>query len=58
MCRISGLPGGSVLEEDMVFAIEPFASSGSGVVSDRKRTEIFRQIGLKPVRLPAARKNP
>jgi methionyl aminopeptidase len=50
------IAGSCVLEEDMVFAIEPFASSGSGVVSDRKRTEIFRQIGLKPVRLPAARR--
>jgi methionyl aminopeptidase len=47
--------GGAVLKEDQVFAIEPFATTGSGMVSERKRVEIYQQIGVKPVRLPAAR---
>lgn len=48
--------GGPALEEGMVFAIEPFASTGSGRVSEKPRVEIFQQIGIKPVRLPSARK--
>jgi methionyl aminopeptidase len=47
--------GGAVLKEDQVFAIEPFATTGSGMVSERKRVEIYQQIGVKPARLPAAR---
>ncbi len=47
--------GGAVLKEDLVFAIEPFATTGSGMVSERNRVEIYQQIGVKPVRLPAAR---
>jgi methionyl aminopeptidase len=50
------VPGGGKLEEGMVFAIEPFATTGSGRVSDKLRVEIFSQIGLKPVRLASARK--
>jgi methionyl aminopeptidase len=50
------VPGGGKLEEGMVFAIEPFATTGSGRVSDKPRTEIFQQIGVKPVRLASARK--
>ncbi len=50
------IPGGVILETGMVFAIEPFASTGTGRVSDKARTEIFSQIGIKPVRLPSARK--
>jgi methionyl aminopeptidase len=50
-----GIQGGAVLKEDLVFAIEPFATTGSGMVSERKRVEIYQQIGVKPVRLPAAR---
>lgn len=50
-----GIHGGAVLKEDMIFAIEPFATTGSGLVSERKRVEIYQQIGIKPVRLPAAR---
>jgi methionyl aminopeptidase len=49
-------PGGGKLEPGMVFAIEPFATNGSGKVSDKARVEIFQQIGVKPVRLPSARK--
>jgi methionyl aminopeptidase len=48
--------GGAALEEGMVFAIEPFASTGSGKVSEKPRVEIFQQISIKPVRLPSARK--
>jgi methionyl aminopeptidase len=49
-------PGGARLEEGMVFAIEPFASTGSGRVSEKSRAEIFQQTTVKPVRLPSARK--
>jgi len=48
--------GGAVLEEGMVFAIEPFASTGTGHVSEKHRTEIYQQLTLKPVRLPSARR--
>lgn len=48
--------GGIALEEGMVFAIEPFATTGSGRVSDKPRVEIFQQVSIKPVRLPAARR--
>ena len=47
--------GGAVLEEGMVFAIEPFASTGSGHVNEKRRVEIFQQVAHKPVRLAAAR---
>jgi methionyl aminopeptidase len=50
-----GVQGGTVLQEGMVFAIEPFASTGSGRVSEKRRVEIFQQIATKPVRLPGAR---
>jgi methionyl aminopeptidase len=49
-------PGGGKLEAGMVFAIEPFATTGSGRVSDKARIEIFQQIGMKPIRLAPARK--
>jgi methionyl aminopeptidase len=49
-------PGGGKLESGMVFAIEPFATTGSGRVSDKARVEIFSQVGIKPVRLAPARK--
>jgi methionyl aminopeptidase len=48
--------GGGKLESGMVFAIEPFATTGSGRVSDKARVEIFSQVGIKPVRLAPARK--
>jgi methionyl aminopeptidase len=50
-----GISGGTVLREGMVFAIEPFATTGSGHVSEKRRVEIFSQVSQKPVRLPAAR---
>lgn len=48
--------GGTVLEEGMAFAIEPFASTGTGRVSDRRKTEIFAQLTVKPVRLESGRR--
>ena len=50
-----GIAGGVVLDEGMVFAIEPFATTGSGHVNEKKRVEIFSQLAPKPVRIPAAR---
>ena len=50
-----GINGGVVLEEGMVFAIEPFATTGSGHVGEKTRREIYSQISQKPVRIPAAR---
>jgi methionyl aminopeptidase len=50
-----GINGGTVLEEGMVFAIEPFATTGSGHVTEKTRREIYSQISPKPVRTPAAR---
>jgi methionyl aminopeptidase len=47
--------GGVVLEEGMVFAIEPFATTGSGHVNEKSRMEIYSQIAHKPVRIPSAR---
>jgi methionyl aminopeptidase len=44
-----------VLEEGMVFAIEPFATTGSGHVMEKTRREIYSQISQKPVRIPAGR---
>jgi methionyl aminopeptidase len=51
-----GGAGGAVLEEGMVVAIEPFASTGSGFVTERPRVEIYQQMTNKPVRLPSARR--
>jgi methionyl aminopeptidase len=51
-----GMQGGPEIEEGMVFAIEPFATTGSGYVSESPRVEIFQQTAMKPVRLPAAKK--
>lgn len=48
--------GGAVLEEGMIIAIEPFATTGTGFVHDSSRVEIFSQLVNRPVRLPAARK--
>jgi methionyl aminopeptidase len=48
--------GGAVLEEGMAIAIEPFATTGTGYVSDQKRVEIFSQMAWKPVRMPTSRK--
>ena len=50
-----GINGGVTLEEGMVFAIEPFATTGSGHVTEKTRKEIYSQISSKPVRIPAGR---
>jgi methionyl aminopeptidase len=50
-----GVSGGVKLEEGMVFAIEPFATTGSGHVGEKTRVEIYSQISPKPVRIPAGR---
>src|SRR5208283_4187673 len=47
--------GGYVLEEGTAFAIEPFATTGSGRVGEKTRIEIYSQIAEKPVRIPSAR---
>lgn len=47
--------GGVTIEEGMVFAIEPFATTGSGHVAEKTRREIYSQISPKPVRIPSAR---
>jgi methionyl aminopeptidase len=51
-----GIQGGAQLVEDMVFAIEPFASTGTGHVSERRRIEIYSQVSRRPVRLASARR--
>ncbi len=48
-----GIKGGVQIEEGMVFAIEPFATTGSGHVTEKTRREIYSQISPKPVRIPA-----
>jgi len=50
-----GITGGAVLLEGMVFAIEPFATTGSGHVGEKARMEIYSQVAFKPVRIPSAR---
>jgi len=47
--------GGMVLQEGMVFAIEPFSTTGCGRVSEKSKKEIYQQISNKPVRIPAQR---
>jgi len=50
-----GMNGGAILEEGMVFAIEPFSTTGTGRVSEKMKKEIYQQISNKPVRIPAQR---
>jgi methionyl aminopeptidase len=50
------MAGGAVLEEGMVFAVEPFATTGSGRVSEAARVEIYKQIAARPARLPSAKR--
>jgi methionyl aminopeptidase len=47
--------GGIVLKEGDVFAIEPFATDGVGLIRDGNWAEIYSLIRKKPVRLPAVR---
>jgi methionyl aminopeptidase len=39
-----GENGGSVLQEGMVFAIEPFACTGRGYIKERGRAEVFMMV--------------
>ncbi|MDI6718690.1 MAG: type II methionyl aminopeptidase [Methanomicrobiales archaeon] len=56
--HIPNIPSGSgaAIPPGTVFAIEPFATSGSGMVSEGHRVEIYQQVAVRPVRLPAARR--
>jgi len=50
------MAGGAVIEEGMVFAIEPFATTGSGKIGEATRVEIYQQIAARPTRLPSAKR--
>jgi methionyl aminopeptidase len=50
------MAGGWELEEGMAIAIEPFASSGNGRISEGRTVEIFSLERIKPVRNADARK--
>ncbi len=45
----------TVLEEGMVIAIEPFVTTGKGMVVDSDICEIYSYVGDMPVRLPESR---
>lgn len=47
---------GVELELGEIIAVEPFATDGTGKISDGLLTEIFQVVHNKPVRMPAARK--
>lgn len=47
---------GIILKEGDVIAIEPFATNGSGRISEAQINEIYGLSTMRPVRLPAARK--
>jgi len=38
------------IEQGMIFAVEPFASTGSGIVKDSGEASVFMHINKKPVR--------
>lgn len=44
------------LREGMIFAVEPFATNGTGLVKDSGEAVIYSQIGNRPVRDMTARK--
>jgi methionyl aminopeptidase len=44
-----------VLEEDQVIAIEPFASTGAGIIYESSNPTIFALDNIRPVRSPIAR---
>jgi methionyl aminopeptidase len=46
---------GTVLKEGDVIAIEPFATNGSGRISEAQINEIYGFSAMRPIRLPAAR---
>ncbi len=43
------------IEKGMVFAVEPFASTGSGIVQDSGEASVFMLQNKKPVRIPITR---
>ncbi len=45
-----------ILREKQVIAIEPFSSSGAGIVSESGEATVFSMIRAKPVRNPTSRK--
>ena len=44
-----------IIEEDKVIAIEPFASTGVGLVSEGKLSEVYAIINKRPTRSPIVR---
>lgn len=50
------MPGGVVLEEGDIIAIEPFATDGAGKIHDAGSAEIYHIVSDRPVRHPSARK--
>jgi methionyl aminopeptidase len=50
-----GMEKGTILKEGDVIAIEPFATNGSGRISEAQVNEIYGLSSMRPVRLPAAR---
>ncbi len=43
------------VEKGMVFAVEPFASTGSGIVQDSGEASVYMLLNKKPVRSPITR---
>ncbi len=46
---------GTILKDGDIIAIEPFATNGSGRISEAPINEIYGLSAMRPVRLPAAR---
>ncbi|HJJ55938.1 MAG TPA: type II methionyl aminopeptidase [Methanocorpusculum sp.] len=51
-----GIQSSKTLEVDQVIAIEPFATTGSGIVHETNRYEIYQVLGNNRTRTPLARK--
>jgi methionyl aminopeptidase len=49
------IPGDETLKEDQVIAIEPFATSGAGMIYESSNATIYSLSGSKPVRSPLTR---
>lgn len=47
--------GGVILREGDVFALEPFATDGTGLVHEGSWSEIYSVVKKKPVRMPVVR---
>jgi len=46
----------TLLKENQIIAIEPFATTGEGFVKEGKPSTIYRLINTKPIRSPSSRK--